>query len=171
VSPTPRNLTSLPIFSVPPWLPSKVCQACVYCTRNSADLVCVVGDSIPQGEFLHVPFDPSYAAFVPSLSAFVLTRRLSSGVFLALRTRLSCVLQFPVKTDHPKLTNHPSCVGLYCSPSSLYPAGQCGVPVPLKTDAWKGKKVVLFGVPGAFTPTCSVNQCAKSFSSISFPLF
>ncbi|GLB40870.1 putative redoxin [Lyophyllum shimeji] len=30
----------------------------------------------------------------------------------------------------------------------------CGVPSKLSTDEWKGKKVVLFSVPGAFTPTC-----------------
>ncbi|TRM64331.1 Redoxin [Schizophyllum amplum] len=34
----------------------------------------------------------------------------------------------------------------------------CGIPVPLSTDEWKGKKVVLFSVPGAFTPTCHVNH-------------
>ncbi|KAF8066551.1 1-Cys peroxiredoxin isozyme [Lyophyllum atratum] len=27
----------------------------------------------------------------------------------------------------------------------------CGVPIELSTNAWKGKKVVLFSVPGAFT--------------------
>ena len=27
----------------------------------------------------------------------------------------------------------------------------CGVPVPYSTEEWKGKKVVLFSVPGAFT--------------------
>ncbi|KAF8154488.1 thioredoxin-dependent peroxidase [Crassisporium funariophilum] len=34
----------------------------------------------------------------------------------------------------------------------------CGVPVTLSTNDWKGKKVVLFSVPGAFTPTCHVNH-------------
>lgn len=28
----------------------------------------------------------------------------------------------------------------------------------LKTDGWKGKKVVVIAVPGAFTPTCHVNH-------------
>ncbi|KIM80252.1 hypothetical protein PILCRDRAFT_822764 [Piloderma croceum F 1598] len=34
----------------------------------------------------------------------------------------------------------------------------CGIPTKLSTDEWKGKKVVLFAVPGAFTPTCHVNH-------------
>ncbi|PPR00675.1 hypothetical protein CVT24_000963 [Panaeolus cyanescens] len=34
----------------------------------------------------------------------------------------------------------------------------CGVPTSLSTNDWKGKKVVLFSVPGAFTPTCHVNH-------------
>jgi len=34
----------------------------------------------------------------------------------------------------------------------------CGVPIELSTDSWKGKKVVLFAVPGAFTPTCHVSH-------------
>ncbi|KAH9940273.1 1-Cys peroxiredoxin isozyme [Amylocystis lapponica] len=34
----------------------------------------------------------------------------------------------------------------------------CGIPTTLSTDAWKGKKVVIFSVPGAFTPTCHVNH-------------
>jgi len=34
----------------------------------------------------------------------------------------------------------------------------CGIPKSLNTDEWKGKKVVLFGVPGAFTPTCHKNH-------------
>ncbi|KAG0030590.1 hypothetical protein BGZ81_002455 [Podila clonocystis] len=31
----------------------------------------------------------------------------------------------------------------------------CGIPQNLSTDSFKGKKVVIFGVPGAFTPTCN----------------
>ncbi|CAK5284244.1 unnamed protein product [Mycena citricolor] len=34
----------------------------------------------------------------------------------------------------------------------------CGMPSKLSTDEWKGKKVVLFSVPGAFTPTCHVSH-------------
>ncbi|KAF8621255.1 hypothetical protein AX15_007916 [Amanita polypyramis BW_CC] len=30
----------------------------------------------------------------------------------------------------------------------------CGSPITLSTDEWRNKKVVLFSVPGAFTPTC-----------------
>ncbi|KIJ62328.1 hypothetical protein HYDPIDRAFT_114843 [Hydnomerulius pinastri MD-312] len=34
----------------------------------------------------------------------------------------------------------------------------CGIPNTLSTDAWAGKKVVIFAVPGAFTPTCHINH-------------
>jgi len=34
----------------------------------------------------------------------------------------------------------------------------CGVPQLISTDEWKGKKVVLFSVTGAFTPTCHVQH-------------
>ncbi|KAH9838051.1 1-Cys peroxiredoxin isozyme [Rhodofomes roseus] len=40
----------------------------------------------------------------------------------------------------------------------LEDASACGIPTKLSTDEWKGKKVVLFSVPGAFTPTCHVNH-------------
>ncbi|PPQ80125.1 hypothetical protein CVT25_001424 [Psilocybe cyanescens] len=35
---------------------------------------------------------------------------------------------------------------------------ESGVTTTLSTNEWKGKKVVLFSVPGAFTPTCHVNH-------------
>ncbi|KAF9416741.1 hypothetical protein BGZ94_010148 [Podila epigama] len=38
----------------------------------------------------------------------------------------------------------------------------CGVPQNLSTDSFKGKKIVIFGVPGAFTPTCN-NQHLPEF--------
>ncbi|KAJ5092660.1 hypothetical protein NUU61_007530 [Penicillium alfredii] len=35
----------------------------------------------------------------------------------------------------------------------------CGIPINYKaSEEWANKKVVLFSVPGAFTPTCSVNH-------------
>ncbi|KAF9238248.1 1-Cys peroxiredoxin isozyme [Melanogaster broomeanus] len=34
----------------------------------------------------------------------------------------------------------------------------CGIPTKLSTNDWAGKKVVLFSVPGAFTPTCHINH-------------
>ena len=34
----------------------------------------------------------------------------------------------------------------------------CGVPTKISTEAWADKKVVIFAVPGAFTPTCHVNH-------------
>ncbi|QRV78683.1 hypothetical protein RhiJN_06698 [Ceratobasidium sp. AG-Ba] len=40
----------------------------------------------------------------------------------------------------------------------LEDAKACGVPTKVSTNDWKGKKVVLFAVPGAFTPTCHVNH-------------
>ncbi|TDL20560.1 thioredoxin-dependent peroxidase [Rickenella mellea] len=35
---------------------------------------------------------------------------------------------------------------------------KCGSPVKLNTDEWKGKKVVLLSVPGAFTPGCHIHH-------------
>jgi len=40
----------------------------------------------------------------------------------------------------------------------LEDSAACGKPVTISTDAWKGKKVVLVAVPGAFTPTCHVSH-------------
>ncbi len=50
------------------------------------------------------------------------------------------------------------------SPGERMPEGTLGVmtsegPGQITTDElFKGKKVVIFGVPGAFTPTCSMNH-------------
>jgi peroxiredoxin (alkyl hydroperoxide reductase subunit C) len=42
---------------------------------------------------------------------------------------------------------------------TLYVMGEDGGPAAITTDElFKGKKVALFGVPGAFTPTCSANH-------------
>ncbi|TFK36225.1 peroxiredoxin [Crucibulum laeve] len=38
------------------------------------------------------------------------------------------------------------------------PALEDKVSTKLSTNEWKGKKVVLFSVPGAFTPTCHANH-------------
>ncbi|KAF9042947.1 peroxiredoxin [Panaeolus papilionaceus] len=38
------------------------------------------------------------------------------------------------------------------------PELESGVTTSLSTNEWKGKKVVLFSVPGAFTPTCHINH-------------
>jgi len=40
----------------------------------------------------------------------------------------------------------------------LADARVCGKAGSLSTDTWKGKKVVLFAVPGAFTPTCHIQH-------------
>ena len=49
----------------------------------------------------------------------------------------------------------------------------CGVPVPYSTEEWKGKKVVLFSVPGAFTvcrkPLAIHDPTGSSLPSPFFP--
>ncbi|KAM5543891.1 hypothetical protein V8D89_002508 [Ganoderma adspersum] len=42
----------------------------------------------------------------------------------------------------------------------------CGIPTKLSTDAWKGKKVVLFAVPGAFTPSCHANHAPPYLAQV-----
>ncbi|TBU28208.1 Redoxin [Dichomitus squalens] len=66
-----------------------------------------VGDVIPEGTFVHVPFSP-------------------------------------------ELKDH----------------NACGIPTKLSTDAWKGKKVVLFSVPGAFTPSCHANHAPPYLAKV-----
>ncbi|KIP02753.1 hypothetical protein PHLGIDRAFT_95619 [Phlebiopsis gigantea 11061_1 CR5-6] len=46
---------------------------------------------------------------------------------------------------------------VYYSPE-LESHSACGAPSKLTTDAFKGKKVVIFAVPGAFTPSCHANH-------------
>ncbi|ORY84222.1 thioredoxin-like protein [Protomyces lactucae-debilis] len=48
------------------------------------------------------------------------------------------------------------------SPESGDAVTSCGIPGPLDTaKEWKNKTVVLFGVPGAFTPTCQASHLPK----------
>ncbi len=43
--------------------------------------------------------------------------------------------------------------------ATLYVMGEDGGPAPITTDElFKGKTVALFGLPGAFTPTCSASH-------------
>lgn len=73
-----------------------------------------VGDEVPQGTFVHVPYTPE----LDEHSACGI--RASASLFLPLISRADRNLFAPIATK-------------------------------LSTDAWKGKKVVLFAVPGAFT--------------------
>ncbi|TFK83424.1 Redoxin [Polyporus arcularius HHB13444] len=66
-----------------------------------------VGDAVPQGTFVHVPYTP-------------------------------------------ELEQHSA----------------CGIPTKISTDAWKGKKVVLFAVPGAFTPSCHANHAPPYLAKV-----
>ncbi|KAI0777426.1 Redoxin [Trametes elegans] len=40
----------------------------------------------------------------------------------------------------------------------LADAAACGIPTKLSTDEWKGKRVLIVSVPGAFTPSCHANH-------------
>jgi len=42
--------------------------------------------------------------------------------------------------------------------SELADSSACGLPTTISTNEWKGKKVIIISVPGAFTPTCHVNH-------------
>ncbi|KAJ2974777.1 hypothetical protein NUW54_g11843 [Trametes sanguinea] len=66
-----------------------------------------VGDEVPQGTFVHVPFTPELAD-----------------------------------------------------------ASACGIPSKLSTDEWKGKKVLIFAVPGAFTPSCHANHAPPYLAKV-----
>lgn len=49
----------------------------------------------------------------------------------------------------------------------LESSSTCGNAINLKTDEWKGKKVVVFGVPGAFTKSCSISHLPSFISKAS----
>ncbi|CDO68973.1 hypothetical protein BN946_scf184777.g3 [Trametes cinnabarina] len=66
-----------------------------------------VGDEVPQGTFVHVPYTPELAD-----------------------------------------------------------ASACGIPTKLSTDEWKAKKVLIFAVPGAFTPSCHANHAPPYLAKV-----
>ncbi|GAA6058956.1 hypothetical protein JCM10212_002908 [Sporobolomyces blumeae] len=41
----------------------------------------------------------------------------------------------------------------------------CGRPSTIKTDSWKGKKVLVVAVPDSFTPTCTANHIPPFIAS------
>merc|ERR1739841_92053 len=50
------------------------------------------------------------------------------------------------------------------------PLDMCQLPGRLSTDEWKGKRVVLVGVPGAFTPGCQEKHIPPSSRKLANPL-
>ncbi|KAI0354080.1 Redoxin [Trametes cingulata] len=48
----------------------------------------------------------------------------------------------------------------------LEDSSACGIPTKISTDAWKGKKVLLFAVPGAFTPSCHANHAPPYLAKV-----
>ncbi|KAH9855473.1 Redoxin [Lenzites betulinus] len=48
----------------------------------------------------------------------------------------------------------------------LADSSACGLPAKVSTDAWKGKKVLIFGLPGAFTPPCHGNHAPQYLAKV-----